>query len=257
MSRSFLVSLPSWALVAILLAPDAAVAQGFTEADLVGDYAFELQSNSIGHRGSHRMLSFLRMIGRFSVDGSGNLEGSRLFLRDENPRGNTGVTEFLEQEFTGTYLVESDGTGVMIIAATPNPPWDTDSGISLIIEDSESIHFVLANGGQTLDLTSDVPADFIQDADGRLVLSEAIQLAGHAAAQEPNANLADELADISARVEELTDLVARQSAQLCELLRLVNTPQGQRETSTPEVVDACGTGFQWRGEGTDGPRQGR
>ena len=245
MSRSLLVLLSSCALVALLLVPGSAVAQGFTEADLVGDYGFEAQKSG-GDTVGRINHGFARLIGRFTVDGMGNVSGLRSFSRQTlAPTG--FVVEVFEQSFIGTYSVETDGTGLMTIEPTPNPPWvGNNANRHTVLDGPETHRFVLTAGGRRLALTLDLPGQGFRIADGADLGRADVQLGGRAERQSPSNDLAD-----------LRDIVARQSAQLCELLRLVNTPQGQRETSTPEVVEACGTGYQWNGEGTDGPRRGR
>ena len=250
MSRSPLVSLSSCALVALLLAPASANAQGFTEADLVGGYAFQAGTEA----GNGNTVGFgfggltMTTTGKFTLDGAGIVtDGVRTTLRPLFLTGSLEArTEVVEQTFTGSYSVEPDGTGVMTIEPTPTPPWDVvdNDDAHLTFPPTETIRFTLAEGGRRLLFSQDVrairrpvsnPALFPRDAH--------LFLVGQAESQAP--------------ADDLTDLVARQSAQLCEVLRLLNTPQGQRETSTPEVVEACGTGYEWNGEGTDGPRRGR
>jgi hypothetical protein len=245
MSRSLLVLLSSCALAALLLAPGSATAQDFTEADLVGDYAFTVSNDSDSQGGGGRSTG-MRILGRFTADGLGSVSGSRTWLRPVWP-DLALRTQAIEQEFTGTYSVESDGRGVMTVTATPNSDWLSVNGLTAtVFEEPELHHFVLANGGRNLGLTMDLNANHIRIADGSSRGGVTYGLVGDAEAQDSAVPAPDPRIDVlTDELAILREENARQSAQLCEVLRLLNTPQGQRETSTPEVLDACGTGYEW------------
>ncbi len=60
-----------------------------------------------------------------------------------------------------------------------------------------------------------------------------------------------EVRDIKAELVNLADDVA---AKFCVIIRLLNTPEGQRAACEPAVVDNCGTTYSWNSQSTGGPK---
>ena len=174
----------------------------------------------------------------------------------------------------------------MSLTAAPSPTWiypNRESGSShesrFDFFGSELVRFTLADGGRSLLLTQELHAIRRFGGDPRVSDGDVL-LVGRADRQDPLeidipepepdpriddlleevGELSDQVGDLSAEVGDLSDRVddltrsnALLAAQLCEAIRLLNTPEGRRSADSDEVVEACGTAFEWTGEGTDAP----
>lgn len=248
-------------LAAALLTPPASAQGGFTNADLEGRHAFLLTSDGSGDTGRTRYGGGLLAIGSLEFDGLGTVTGHRTLRRRlVFHDGAWNVTyEELDQELTGTYSVGADGRAVLEITAEPNPPWMPYTGSSAWPIDlgaqPESWRLSIADGACRLELLAELRGRELGD---RYQPEVHVQLAGTAERHGPGCRAAEpdprldellgEVADLRAEVGDLRELAARQSAQLCEILRLLHVPQGRRESDAPAVLEACGTGFDWNGE---------
>ncbi len=263
--------------LALVAVASIAIAQpGFSNDDLVGPYSFS--SSGIGlivvDSWSVPDGSNIEMIGFLEADGAGNVTGTRTFQRpiivDVAP--STPVhqrREVVEQTVTGTYEVNADGSGTMWLSPEPNPAWSVPSQRATIVRfiggGPEVLRFVLADDGRSFRFTHELratrhAASVIRDT--HLLLSGIAETQEPLELPEPEPDpRIDDLIDLlegqDARIDDLAAQNDILKAQLCEILRLLNTPQGQRVSDSPEVVDACGTAFAWNAEGTDGPRRGR
>ncbi len=67
-----------------------------------------------------------------------------------------------------------------------------------------------------------------------------------------------EITDVKAEVRdikaELVDLADDMACEFCAVIRLLNTPEGQRAACEPCIVDDCGTTYSWNGQSTGGPQ---
>jgi hypothetical protein len=67
-----------------------------------------------------------------------------------------------------------------------------------------------------------------------------------------------EITDMKAEVRdikaELVNLADDFAAKFCVIIRLLNTPEGQRAACEPAVVDNCGTTYSWNSQSTGGPK---
>ena len=155
------------AAAALLLAPAVTAQDDFTDAELVGRYAFAIQSAGgatagFSFGGSARGVA-VSAVGFFMADGDGNItDGVRFLyrpiLRNSGFPGAPQVLhEVIEQTLTGTYSVQPDGTGLMQVTVSPNPVWDPDdlAGGDIILGGAPRVRFVLVDGGRRLSLVSE------------------------------------------------------------------------------------------------------
>jgi hypothetical protein len=67
-----------------------------------------------------------------------------------------------------------------------------------------------------------------------------------------------EITDMKAEVRdikaELVNLADDFAAKSCVIIRLLNTPEGQRAACEPAVVENCGTTYSWNSQSTGGPK---
>jgi len=104
------------ALSLLLVAPVVAAQPTFSDADLEGTYAFSLieaakSSTSISESGVS-----ITAAGVFSADGAGNILAG---LRTKSIAGRLPWNGIVDQVFSGSYTIDSDGTGVMQIRLNP------------------------------------------------------------------------------------------------------------------------------------------
>lgn len=151
-------------LVALIAAPLLTVAVGaeaasFTKSSLSGKYAFRLtgeksfaaESGTSGLDGAPRQ-DILR-VGTFTSGGGGAVTGHTLATTDDN-NGNTVSINFT---WTGSYTVNSDGTGTLTVSSVTLTSC-TDQTTSAPVtcdpswEGAETYSIVLSAGNTTIDM---------------------------------------------------------------------------------------------------------
>jgi len=193
------------AALALLLCVPAFVAQAqpaFTDADLEGTWAFQQMPLAVHYPAT----------GTLTADGLGHLTG----VRNVADRGLHGFS--VEQNLTGTYVVNADGTGsASLISSPPVPQGTGEEEITFVIVNADRFWFT----GITLQLSGPAPP----------YRGEAIRQ------RAPG-----ESDDVQARLEALESLS-------CELVRLLLTPEGRRAS------DCCGALMDFP-DGKDAPSCG-
>ena len=137
-------------------APLALAFDDFGASNLAGRYAFQLTGGATIDPTAPDGYGTQSILGVFTADGAGNVEGSRTLFRTGR-RGPGPVYEAMEQSFTGTYSVGADGRGRIDIQVLRRAVWfpsevaGTDLKFTPGID--EAIHFVVVEGGRRLLLT--------------------------------------------------------------------------------------------------------
>ena len=246
MSRSLFTLTSSAALTILLFAPTALAQDDFTEADLAGDYGVAA-SLPAGAPDSDSIQGAVFFVGRLSFDGMGTVEGTRVMSRIVSLRRILGGlpeqfrVERIEQAISGNYVIRPDGSGSVSLVAVPNLPWrlsDRDS-FQTHFENTEVLDIVLVDGGRVFEFVDTWKGERRDSATDEFVGSHEIMLPGTGKQQRPR-DTADP------RVDTVM-------LQLCEVIRLLHTPAGRRQAFDAELVEACGTPFEWNGQGTDRP----
>lgn len=80
-------------------------AQGLSNSELKGDYAFTFNGMTTGGGGASTVFA---AVGRFTSDGAGNLTNGELDTNGVGP-----MEKLIAQAFTGTYTIGADNRGVM------------------------------------------------------------------------------------------------------------------------------------------------
>jgi hypothetical protein len=111
---------------------------------LTGSYGFSAAVSSQGGNGSNSFA----ILGVITFDGAGKLTGSEtLAVPDPNPGATTLQTQ--QVPFGGTYTVNADGTGVMMLQF----PGASQSMVSFVITDGGAGVMFLQTGGSNSLLT--------------------------------------------------------------------------------------------------------
>lgn len=173
--RSSEIARKSWlawlALIVIVSMALPAIAQAFAIKDLKGTYSFRLTpvvsfaayagtvtAGDPAGLGAAPRQDILR-VGVFTADGLGGVSGHTVATTDTN----TGATWVVDFTWTGTYIVNLDGTGklsITTITVAP-PPICTDSTTNTVVaclgteEGAETYAIVVNNQAEekTVDLT--------------------------------------------------------------------------------------------------------
>ncbi len=117
----------------VLIAKHAAFAahHAFSVASLKGDYAV------VNHYGDGGNLAL--GIGTAQFDGTGNLQGT-LLLNRPTP---TGARELVPLTSTGTYTVNADGTGILLLTVTLPDGTTKSATEDFVIAQTEEIRGIL------------------------------------------------------------------------------------------------------------------
>jgi hypothetical protein len=201
----------------------------------------------------------VQVVGFLVFDGAGEVEGRRT-LRRRRAAYDASLSRFVleyqevEQVLAGTYTVTPEGLGRLSVTASPRPDWvvQGSSNELRVRYDGygEQWNLALSDEPCSLPLMSTV-VGLAHDTNDGDEFEYGVTLAGSAERHDAGCGGAEpdpRLDELQEEVDLLRELALRQSAQLCEVLRLLHTPQGRRESATAEVLEACGEGFEWNGE---------
>jgi len=109
---------------------------------LSGSYGFTATAQYTGASNS----SPVAIVGVITFDGSGNLTGSETFVQPD-PSPNATAVQSQKVPFAGTYTVNADGTGTLMIQIPGNPTIP----VALVVTDGgSSLMFVQTGAGNSL-----------------------------------------------------------------------------------------------------------
>jgi hypothetical protein len=157
MLKSRLVVLVALIAASLLTVAVGAEAASFTKSSLSGKYAFRLtgeksfaaESGTSGLDGAPRQ-DILR-VGTFTSGGGGAVTGHTLATTDDN----NGYTVSINFTWTGSYTVNSDGTGTLTVSSVNLTSCTDDSGpitCDPSWEGAETYSIVLSAGNTTIDM---------------------------------------------------------------------------------------------------------
>jgi hypothetical protein len=134
----FQTTLRAVALTATLFTAPAWADEGFTNRDFNGDYAFHLDG-VLTSSGTPVVGAYDAAVGRFTADGAGHIS--------QGTRSLSANGKIIEETFTCTYNVNSDGTGTAKCAFSVFGP----STLAIVLlDDGDEFYFSVINMPRTI-----------------------------------------------------------------------------------------------------------